>query len=388
MVRNLAWVAFFCLGIGWPNPAAAQQATPAGDSPKEPTTLRERIKEPDQGGGLHITEHLAVVFGGIKTGSRLAAGPAISHKFQDGGYAQVKAEYSIRRFRLLQARYDTRSFWHGRAGVVSRLRWQDAPQLTLFSLGADAPNLSALYSERKTESSARLRVQITPALRLASGFGIERYATSAGAIDVADDEHLGFIPAMPGLGTRPWFGHTFASLAVDSRLSPEYSRSGRLLEAAVHDYRDWHDGQDSFRRVELIAQQLVPTHGGKGVIDVSAQAWLSHSKGSRAVPFFLMPTLGGSIYLPAYQAYRFRERNALAVKGEYRWAVHPMIDVAGVYAIGSVAPSVKGLGLSQAATSIGGGLRLHTKTSGLVNLDLAHGRDGLRLGISLSVGGS
>ena len=387
MVWNVACAVVLLLGIGWQHTAFAQQPTPGGP-PKEPTSLKDRLKEPDQGGGLHLTDHLAVVFGGIKTGSRLAVGPAVSHKFKDGGYAQVKAEYSIRRFRLVQGRYDTAQFWGGRAGVVSRLRWQDAPQLTLFALGVDSPDLSALYSERKTEGSARLRVQLAPALRLVSGFGIERYATSAGAIDLADEEHLGSIPMLPGLGSRPWFGHAFASVAADTRTSPDYSRSGRLLEAAFHDFRDWHDGQDSFRRVEIIAQQLVPIHAGKGVIDVSAQAWLSHSSGPRSVPFFLMPTLGGSIYLPAYQPYRFRERNAVAVKGEYRWAVHPMIDVAGVYAIGSVAPSVRGLGVSQAASSIGGGLRLHSKSSGLVNLDLAHGRDGFRLGISLSVGGS
>lgn len=346
------------------------------------------MKEPDQGGGFHVTEHWAVVFGGIKSGSGIALGPAFSHKFADGAYAQVKAVYSIESFYVVQARYDSRTFWDGRAIVISRLRLQDAPKLDLLRLGPDAPDLAIDYGERKTEASTRLRLQLAPAVRVASGFGIERYSTTKGRIDLVDVGGLPPVPPLPGLGTRPVFAHTFLSAARDSRTHPDYSRSGRLLEGAIHHYFDLRDGQDAFGRFEGTAQQLIPTHGGKGVIGLSAQTWLSLSGGERSVPFFLMPTLGGSNALRAYQSYRFRDRHALVFTGEYRWAVHKMVDVAGLVEAGKVAPAVTGLRVSHMAESIGGGLRVHTKTSSLVDLDLAHGRDGFKFTIRFSGGGS
>ena len=112
-------------------------------------------------------------------------------------------------------------------------------------------------------------------------------------------------------------------------LTTQWQKTGRRGTVSAPDFHDWHDGQDSFRRVELTAQQLIPTHAERGVIDVGARVWLSQSNTGRSVPFFLMPTLGGGDLLRAFPSYRFRDRNALLLKGEYRWAVHKMVDVAG-----------------------------------------------------------
>jgi hypothetical protein len=377
------------LVVGWA-PAAFAQATPASAaSPaKEPTTLLERIKEPDQGGGFHFTKNLAIVFGGIKSGSGIALGPAISAKFEDGSYVQVKGVYSVKKFKLLQARYDSRKFWDDRASLVARARWQDAPKLHLYELGPDAPELRVDWGEKKTEASARLRLQLDPTFRIGTGFGIEKYETTGGRIDLAVAAlGLSPVPPPPGLGTKPVYAHAFFSAAHDSRTTPEYSVRGHLFEASIHSYNDVKDGQDPFGRFEAIAQQLIPT-GAKGVIDVSAQTWISLADGDRLVPFFLMPTLGGSNYLRAYPSYRFRDRHALLLRGEYRWPVHKMIDVAGLVEAGKVAPEVKGLKLRDMAGSYAAGIRVHSKTSSIVDLDLAHGRDGFKFTIGFNSGGS
>ncbi len=387
IARAVMLLSFVAIAIAGSARAVFAQAAPAApDPPAEPTTLLDRMKEPDQGGGFHLTKHFAVVFGGIKSGSGIALGPAFSHKFANGSYTQVKAVYSIEKFSLVQARHDSQTFWDGRAIVVSRLRWQDAPKLDLRRLGPDAPDLSVDYGERKIEGSTRLRLQMAPALRAGSGFGIEQYSTSNGRIDLADAGGLPAVPRLPGLDTKPVFAHTFFSAANDTRTSPDYSRSGRLVEGAIHHYFDLHDDQDAFGRFEGTLQQLIPTHGGKGVIELAAQTWLSLSDGERSVPFFLMPTLGGSNYLRAYQSYRFRDRHALVFKGEYRWAVHKMVDLAGLLEAGKVAPTVKRLGLSNMAESIGAGIRVHSKTSSLMDLDFARGRDGFKLTVSFGAG--
>jgi hypothetical protein len=387
VVRNFGRVAVLLVGIGSANAAFAQTPAPAPGPPKE-LTLRQRLETPDQGGAVMLTGHLGVALGGIKSGSGIALGPAVSFTFADGGYLQLKAEYSVRKFKLLQLRYDTHTFWAGRAMLVSRLRWQDAPKLSIYRLGPDAPDLKVNYGERRTEGVTRLRVQLRPRVRIATGFGVEKYATSGGRIDLAGDNSLPSVPPLPGLGTNPWFAHALFLAAWDSRTSPDYSRSGRAVEGAVHYYRDVHDNQDGFGRFDGLVQQLIPHAGEKGVLDLSAQTWLSLSDGERSVPFFLMPTLGGSNYLRAYPSYRFRDRHAMMLKAEYRWMVHKMVDVAGVYEVGKVAPEVSGLRLKNTAESAGAGIRVHSKTSSLVDLDIAHGRDGFKFTIGFSSRGS
>ena len=379
---------FLFLLIGFARPVFAQAKPAAAPSPpKEPTTLLDRLKEPDQGGGLHLTKHFAIVFGGIKSGSGIAAGPALSWKFADGSYTQIKAVYSVKKFKLVQVRYDSRKFWDDRASVVTRVRWQDAPKLNVFRLGPDAPDQSVHWGEEKSEASMRIRLQLPGAMRIGAGFSMETYDTTGGRIDLVDAPGLPPVAPLPGLGTNPWYAHAFFSAAHDSRTSPEYSRRGHLFEASIHTYNDVHDQQDPFGRFEAIAEQLLPT-GDKGVLDVSVQTWISLSDGDRSVPFFLMPTLGGSNYLRAYPSYRFRDRHALFLRGEYRWPIHKMIDLAGLVEGGKVAPEVKGLKLSNMAESYCGGIRVHSDKSSIVDLDICHGRDGIKFTIGFNSGGS
>ncbi|HYT65539.1 MAG TPA: hypothetical protein VEL51_03935 [Vicinamibacterales bacterium] len=369
--------------------ATASAQTTSASTEKPNPTLKERLQEPDQAGGLHLTEHFAVVFGGVKQGSGIALGPALSEKFSDGSFLQLKGVYSIKKFKLLQARYDSRKFWSDRGIVISRLRWLNAPELSLYQLGPLSPNARADFGERKTEGSSRIVLNPAGALRLAAGIGIERYSTNGGHIETKEGSGaLPDVPPMPGLGTHPWFARTFASAAYDTRLSPDYSRSGHFAEIVIHHYNDTHNNQDSFRRLEGTLQQLVPTHGGRGVIDLSARTWLSFAEGDRSVPFFLMPTLGGGEMLRAFPSYRFRDRDALLLKGEYRWAVRKMADVAGVYEAGKVGAEIENLGLRDVAHSFGIGIRVHSKTSSLFRADLAHGREGFGFRIGFSAAGS
>jgi hypothetical protein len=181
----------------------------------------------------------------------------------------------------------------------------------------------------------------------------------------------------------------FGSIGHDTRLTPDYTRSGHFFEAALHGYNDVQSVEDSFGRFEGTAEQHVPTHGGKGVISVTARAWLSLAEGARSVPFYLTPTLGGGNLLRAYPTYRFRDRHAMLLAAQYRWAVHRFVDIAGTYEAGKVAPEVKGLTFDNIAQSIALGVRTHTGKSSLVRMDVAYGREGwvFSIGITASGGG-
>jgi hypothetical protein len=350
--------------------------------------MLERLKEPDQAGGLHFTEHWAVAFGGIKQGSGIGAGPAFSTKFANGGFMQLKAVISIRNFQLLQARYDTPRFWRDGAIVISRVRWHHAPEVKLYQLGPDSPDRRIDYDERRAEISTRLDVTLKQHVLASAGLGVERYRTRADDLpQLADPESLALVAPPPGLGAHPFFAHAVASLAFDSRLSPDYTRTGQLFQAKIHSYSDLEGREDAFGRFEGSVEQYIPTFGGRGVIGVGAETWLSLSEGARSVPFYLTPTLGGGDLLRAYPSYRFRDRHAMLLTAQYRHAVHKFVDVAGTYEAGKVAPVVEDLNFDNMAHSIAIGLRVHTKNAGLLRTDLAYGREGVGFRIGFSAGG-
>jgi hypothetical protein len=352
-------------------------ATPSQEQAPEETGLRRLVKHPpelDQGGGLHFTKHFAVVFGGIKPGSSVAAGPAVSTTFADGGYAQVKGVYSLRQFKLLQGRYDTRAFWAHRVRLITRIRWQDAPDLALYELGPDSSPSRAKYGEQKSEIRTELEARLTHRFRVGAGIGTERYTLSGGSIDVGEEHPLTTIPGEPGLSAHPWFTHAFASAAYDTR-PHAYSRSGRVIDGIVDDYRDWNGGTYAFQRAEAGVEQLVRVRSDDAV-DLAARMWASVAGEGHFVPFFLMPTLGGGDYLDAFNVYRFRDLDAAWFKVEYRHAVHEMVDAIGFYELGTVAGSPKALSFANGIASVGIGVLTHTPTAPVTRITLAHGRDG------------
>ena len=389
IVLTLVLAAFLAPRVSAQTTPPSQPPPPAQTPPDEPKSLVDRLKEPDQAGGLHFTEHFAVAFGGIKQGSGIALGPAFSNKFNDGGFVQLKAVYSIRKFWVLQARYDTRRFWKDRAITISRLRYYDAPELSLYALGPDSPDARVEYGEKKLEASSVLQLRPTPAGRFSAGFGFERFRVGADPLPVVivNDQPTEPLP-LPGVDIRPRFAHLFGSAGYDTRLSPDYSRNGRFAEVELHHYHDWNDGLGSFHRVDTSLEQLIPTHGSRGVIGVGLQTFFTFDSGDGTVPFYMMPTLGGGNLLRAFPSYRFRDRDAMLFKGEYRWAVHKMIDVAGIYEAGMVAPRVEALSLSNVEHSYAIGLRAHTEKAALFRFDVAHGREGWGMRVGFTGGGS
>ncbi|HEX4565674.1 MAG TPA: hypothetical protein VH138_03540 [Vicinamibacterales bacterium] len=345
----------------------------------------KRVPPPDQGSGFHFTKHLAVVFGGIKPGQGIALGPALSTTFADGGYAQLKGVYSVRNFRLVQARYDTRPFWHRRSMLVTRVRWQDAPDLALYRIGIDSPRDRAQYGEQKTEVSTALDTRITRILHLAAAFGIERYAISTGSVDTGEDHALAGVPLEPGLSTRPWLTHGAIGVAIDTRRSG-YARSGTILDAGAGNYLDWHDGTYAFQHLEGGVREFLAV-GSRGSVGVSTRAWFSHAGEGHVVPFYLMPTLGGGEALEAFNTYRFRDHDAWWLRAEYRHSVHDMIDAVGFYEAGTVAPKARLLSLGQSVRDAGGGIIVHTRDATLLRLELARGFEGFGLTILFTPGG-
>jgi hypothetical protein len=401
VVVAVVWMAILVLGPGL---AFGEQAPdPQPPDPQAPKTAKTGWRKDvrvDQGGGIHITKHFGVVFGGIKQGSSIALGPAVSWESPERGYLQIKGGFSVRKFKLVQVRYDSPRFFDERSFVTTRLRWQDAPELPLFQRGPDSPDRHLTIGMTKSEWSAVLRTLVAPRTYLSVGSGVEGYSSKRKWADAgAAVAGLGALPDAPGLETRPWYVRSFAAVSYDTRFSPDYSRTGQLLEAGAYQYHDVPGSTQSFQRYEFAAVKLLPTFRVsdvppaspppaqyRGALSVFGRAWLSHTGTGQAVPFYLETFLGGGDYMRGYSSYRFHDRNALLFGTEYRYAVHKMADLAVLLEAGTVATTPKAFSLDEMAPSYSFGVRVHSKKSGAFRMDLAGGRDGWKVAVGVSSG--
>jgi hypothetical protein len=364
---------------------AREQAEKAGRlEPYRPPWIERRLLEIEQAGGFGAPRGWFVTFGDIKSGSSIALGPAYGRTLDNGVTIVGKAAYSIRNFKLVQFAARSAPVADGRLVFDGRIRWQDAPLLPVYPLGTFSPRSRADYSERKTEVGARATLQAARFVRLGAGLAFEGFATGGADSGRASIDEL-FSPAeMPGLGVDPEYMHTFASAAFDSGAGAGYSRSGTLLGASFHDYRQLDEGPFSFRRVDAIARQLIPILHGNWVIDLSLRAATTDADGRDSVPFFLMPDLGGGSDLRAYSNYRFRDRHALLFTAEYRWYVQEFAEMAVFYDAGKVASRRSDLDFDNMRSDFGIGLRFHTPHTTVLRLEAARGTEGARFIISFS----
>ena len=345
--------------------------------PYRQNRFERRLLELEERGGLAIQRGLFVAFGDIKSGSGIALGPAYGKIFDNGTTVIAKGVYSVRNFKLLQVSALSAPLAGGRLTLSGRARWQDAPKVALYALGQQAPQAHTDYAETMSEVSGQTSLQAFPFVRLAAGTGIEVFNTHE-----ADDPLVGQVAftrqTLPGLGADPNYLHSFALAAIDTRDGLSYSRSGSLLQATLHDYRQQNDGPYSFRRIDAIAQQLIPILHGNWVIDLTLRVATTSADDGETVPFFLTPRLGGGRGLRGFPSYRFRDRHSILFIGEYRWYVQEYVDMGVYYEAGKVTSRRSELDFDGLKSNVGIGIRFHTPRATVLRLELARSHENVR----------
>jgi outer membrane protein assembly factor BamA len=229
-----------------------------------------------------------------------------------------------------------------------------------------------------TEVSGQASFTPVPFLRFGAGTAYEKFDTSGSGSRRPPVEEVFTALELPGIAADPTYVHSFASAGIDSRTGPGFSRTGTLLRATLHDYRQQNEGRWSFRRVDAIAQQLIPIFHGNWVIDLSVRASTTDARARNGVPFFLMPTLGGGRELRGYSSYRFRDRHSLVGTAEYRWYVQEYVEMAVFYDAGKVVRRKGDLDFTGLKSNVGIGLRFHTPGTTVLRLEVARSTEGAR----------
>jgi hypothetical protein len=194
----------------------------------------------------------------------------------------------------------------------------------------------------------------------------------------------------PGLTQQPAFFRSGFWVDLDYRDTMPPSRTARRLDPVPiagsarggrYQFRlDAYDDRDSdrysFRKTTIDLQQFVPLLYGHRVFAFRALAIMTDTSNGHEVPFYLSPTYGGLNVGRGYPTFRFRDRDMLALQGEYRYLINGLINGAIFVDSGQVAPRVGDFGWSRFKTTYGTGVRFGNLGGAALRFDLAFGGDG------------
>jgi AAA family ATP:ADP antiporter len=362
-------------------PAMAQQTRAgqiAGDQaekattlhPYEPDPLEQRLEAIDA--AMLSTRPVYPFIGSVFEGGGVAFGPGYRGRFGDSGRFDTHAAWSLKNYKAADAAVTLPALANGRVTVVARANWRDAPDVAFYGTGNDSRSddrTGFSYTAGTVGASSRVRV----AGPFAVGGGLD-----ATQIDAA--------PARGGTmeAARPTSIVSRVFAEIDSRTAARYTRRGSLYRVEWSDHRQVNGGPYTFGRIDAEAQHVVPILRERWVLALRALASTTLTAAGDAVPYFLLPDLGGSHTLRGYSPWRFRDRNRLLLTGEYRWTAGPFVDMALFLDAGKVAARAADLNLSGLKKSYGIGLSLHTLTATVTRIELARTAEGSRLGFSFS----
>ncbi len=147
---------------------------------------------------------------------------------------------------------------------------------------------------------------------------------------------------------------------------------------ALHDLKD-SDNPVSFRRVDAEAQQLLPVLKEHWVLAFRGLVQTTDVDDDQLVPHYLLPSLGGGRLHRGYSDFRFRDRHMLLVSAEYRWLPSRILDMALFVDGGKVTRERRDLDFDGLKTAWGIGMRIHGPTFTPLRLDVARGKEGVRV---------
>ena len=319
----------------------------------------------------------------------VSAGPGYRHYFaDDNAVFETSAALSWRFYKVAQARFELPQLANGHLVLGTQVAWQDATQVSYFGIGPDVSEDDRSQYRLQTHDIVGY-ANVTPKDWLTIGgtvgwLGHPKFMEPGGTFKRDFPFTRDSFPADPAvsLSVQPALLHSEAAISADTRDHRGYPKHGFFYRGALTNYWDRTYDFYTFHTWEGEALHYIPVADGRVVFALHGWAIAAQQQDGRDIPAYLLPAIGGSRTLRDYHDYQFHDRNALVLNAESRFAVWTHVDAALFVDAGNVAPRFSDLNLDK--TSYGAGLRLHTDTTTLARLDVAHGGQGWRLNFSTS----
>ena len=297
----------------------------------------------------------------------------------------VRGSITFSGYKRLEAQFTVPELFrrHGSLSVLGG--WREATQVNFFGLGQTTKQ-EELTNYGFTQPYLSANVLIFPTRNLflvGGGVEVSQWRQGAGTGSSPSVEQKYTPETLPGLGAQPVYLHSQATIGIDSRTSPGYTRRGGYYAVTLHDYTD-KDNLWGFNEVDYTAIQHIPILREAWVLAFRAYAQTTYDKSGQTIPFFMMPSFSGGSDLRAYASWRLRDLNSLLLQGEWRASVNRFLEMALFYDAGKVAPKRSDLDWHGMKSDYGIGFRFHGAISTPLRIELAFGNEGYVLNFSAS----
>ena len=317
------------------------------------------------------------LIGGIAKGSGFGFGT--SYEITDR--LKASAQVSMKGYQKYEVVFATPRFLTDRLFAEVRTTYRSNPEETFYGLGNDTREETRTHyglKDRSVGGHAGIRL----AKNVKAGF-------HAGLVDVTVDQgrrsRSPFIGEMFELATLPAFDTQLTYLRtgvffdVDTRDEPGNPRDGGRYAAKWSSFRDQNLGLYNFGQLDAEVQHYIPFFNQRRVIALRAKATVTRTNDNQTIPFYMLPTLGGSEDLRGFADFRFRDRHMVVVNAEYRWEAFSGLDVALFADAGQVASKVSDFRMRDMHTAAGFGFRFNTAKKVFYRVDVGFSREGARV---------
>ena len=311
--------------------------------------------------------------------TKLALGaPDAESAFPNRVDVQLVAAYSSRKYYQVGFDLTLRDLGGAPLSVAFHGQASEFPQQDFFGLGrASRQEDRTNYLLRSLEGGVDLWFEPLRRFRLGGGatylspsIGSGRDARFLSTQDRFDETTL------PGFQRQPDFWRYHGFMDYDSRDQPSNPRAGGFYGARLSNFRDRHLDTFHFRRFEADLQQYLPLPNRDRVVALRANLVMTDFSSGEAVPFYYLPTLGGSKRLRGFREFRFRDLNSLLLTAEYRWEAWQALDLALFVDAGKVTFDHADLHFKDLEATYGFGFRFHSSDALLLRLDFAFSPEG------------
>lgn len=312
-------------------------------------------------------------FGSVYGGSGMGLGAGFLKRLEQGSYFNAQAGISINGSTLLRGEIASPHLWRGRLQAEASGQWLEANDVGFFGLGQDSSQQTRQgieYSPK--EVAGNITFKPVRFVVMTGGYSFLNFHTVSEAPLFSGGD-------APGLGEELSYHITRGSIAFDWRSAPGYTTRGGLYRVSFERNHEAQDQPYSFTSQEYEITHQLPLVREQFVLAVRGLMTLTSTDADEQVPVMLAPYLGSGSTLRGFANRRFTDRNRALLSGEYRWRPSRYLDMALFLDAGQVAADRHDFDFDEFDVAWGIGARFHGPSFTAFRIDVARGREGIRL---------
>ena len=364
-------------------PAEARAADPPPQPsapPPEPTFVDKARQWADD---TKIVERLAGTtdgwyprLGGIRRGSGIGGGPGYRMHFGNDMLLDVSGAMSVRNYKAFDVRVRWLQAPAQRAELWTDYGFDDFTEERFFGLGeTTVQDARTTYGFRNNTVALRGVLRPVRRLEISGRVALMRPRLNSGSdTEYRRTNEVLSDPQAPGLALQPNFVQTQVAFDFDARDAPGYPTRGGFYRVAFARWDDRDLNAFDFRRVDVLGTHYVPLTANKQHMLSGRFGFTSATADTGArVPFYFLPSVGGSDTIRSFADYRFSAENVLWYGAEYQWTPRPYVSLDTFVDLAKVARTWGGLGSADTKKGYGFGVIGHTSKQTLARIDFGFG---------------